>query len=56
MIRRPADVPPLGDGRPVEVTDVARANRLSRQVSAAAAVTCAGLLLAGAARRGRMAR
>lgn len=46
----------LGDGRAVAVSDVARANRLSRQVSAAAVVTCAGLLLAGGARRGRMAR
>lgn len=46
----------LGDGRPVEVADVARANRLSRQVSGAAVATCAGLLLAGAARRGRMSR
>lgn len=36
----------LGDGRAVEVRDVARANRLSRQVSAAAVLVCAGTALA----------
>ncbi|MDO7868004.1 cobalamin biosynthesis protein [Nocardioides jiangxiensis] len=36
----------LGDGRPVEVADVARANRLSRRVSAAAVVVAAGTALA----------
>ncbi|GGO89204.1 cobalamin biosynthesis protein CobD [Nocardioides phosphati] len=42
----------LGDGRPVEVRDVARANRLSRQVSAAAVLVAAGTALA-IGRRGR---
>ena len=37
----------LGDGRAVVVSDVPRANRLSRQVSAAALVTCVGLALVG---------
>lgn len=41
----------LGDGRPVEVSDVARANRLSRRVSVAALVAC--LLLAQSTRQGR---
>jgi len=41
----------LGDGRPVEVHDVARANRLSRRVSVAALVTC--LLIALPWRGGR---
>jgi adenosylcobinamide-phosphate synthase len=36
----------LGDGRAVEVRDVARANRLSRQVSAAAVLVAAGTALA----------
>lgn len=36
----------LGDGRPVEVRDVARANHLSRQVSAAAVLVAAGTALA----------
>lgn len=42
----------LGDGRAVEVRDVARANRLSRQVSAAAVLVAAGTALA-VARGGR---
>jgi adenosylcobinamide-phosphate synthase len=42
----------LGDGRAVEVGDVARANRLSRQVSAAAVLVAAGTALA-IGRRGR---
>jgi adenosylcobinamide-phosphate synthase len=41
----------LGDGRPVELHDVARANRLSRRVSVAALVTC--LLIAVPWRGGR---
>ncbi|TCJ29429.1 cobalamin biosynthesis protein [Nocardioides jejuensis] len=36
----------LGDGRAVEVSDVARANRLSRQVSAAAVLVAAGTAFA----------
>jgi adenosylcobinamide-phosphate synthase len=42
----------LGDGREVAVADVARANRLSRQVSAAALFTAAGLALTIGASRG----
>jgi adenosylcobinamide-phosphate synthase len=42
----------LGDGRDVAVADVARANRLSRQVSAAALFTAAGLALTIGASRG----
>jgi adenosylcobinamide-phosphate synthase len=42
----------LGDGREVAVSDVARANRLSRQVSAAALFTAAGLALTIGASRG----
>ncbi|HSX68330.1 cobalamin biosynthesis protein [Nocardioides sp.] len=42
----------LGDGRAVEVRDVARANRLSRQVSAAAVLVAAGTALV-IGRRGR---
>jgi adenosylcobinamide-phosphate synthase len=42
----------LGDGRAVAVADVARANRLSRQVSAAALVTAVGLALTIGASRG----
>ena len=42
----------LGDGRAVEVRDVARVNRLSRQVSTAAVLVCAGTALA-LGRRGR---
>ncbi|WP_238473522.1 cobalamin biosynthesis protein [Nocardioides cavernaquae] len=42
----------LGDGREVAVADVARANRLSRQVSSAALFTAAGLALTIGASRG----
>jgi adenosylcobinamide-phosphate synthase len=42
----------LGDGRDVVIADVARANRLSRQVSAAALFTAAGLALTIGASRG----
>jgi len=41
----------LGDGREVEVGDVARANDLSRKVSVAALVACAALALASGGRR-----
>lgn len=41
----------LGDGPAVTVADVARANRLSRQVSAAAVVVCAAVALGARQRR-----
>ena len=37
--------PTLGDGRPVEISDIGRATRLSSEVTFAAAVLCAGLAL-----------
>lgn len=43
----------LGDGPAVTVADVARANRLSRKVCAAAALVCAGVALGPALRRTR---
>jgi len=41
----------LGHGRAVAVSDVPRANRLSRQVSAAALVACVGLAFVGTGER-----
>lgn len=41
----------LGDGRAVEVGDVARANALSRRVGVAALVACTGLALVAGGRR-----